>query len=158
EPGAVGDPVPLSTCAGARAWLAGERRAREPPATHARGALARGGRARARSIARYAVADRELALWRRPAGPGVPPAAREGRRFLLPADPRARRQGRQGSRHDAAREAGRTAARSPGARARAACAGPRRRLRRGRAAVCARAKVSARRERVGVAVHLSVDA
>ena len=69
----------------------------EAPRARADGPHAHGGEPAAGKPPRHALADGKPALWLGPAASRMPEAAREGRGFRLPPDPRARRQGGKGT-------------------------------------------------------------
>lgn len=100
--GALGDPFSLQGSAGNTARLA--RRIGESPASDsdAERAVARGSTEAAR-ISMERAGSCKPALRRRPEAARMPEAAGEGRGLRLPADPGARRKGREGPRNDAAR-------------------------------------------------------
>ena len=95
--------------------LDGLQRASRPPRVPAVLTLAEV-ETRSRAAAGHEMADREPAVRLGAARAGVPAASGQGCRPRVPADPGARRQGREGPRDDAAGKAGRADALAPGAR------------------------------------------
>ena len=132
----------------------GDSRAREAAAPRADGAVARRGAAPARGDGRSNLAARESAVRHRHAPAGMPALAREGHRLRAQRNHRARWQGRQGSAHGVAAQAGRSAAARSRTRAPAAPAGSGCRIRRGVAAARAGAQVSERAARVRLAIRV----